>query len=322
MIDRILVRVNSRVVTQTAFDERVLQAVRELGEPLSEEQTAEVKRTVMEELVNQTLLEDRARELDLAATDVEVEVHVRKLREQNHVKTDEEFALALAGNGLTVDGLREQLRHSLTIQRVVGREVYSKIDLGDDVLRLVYEREKETWRVPEQVRISEILIPRGEGGAGEARAREVLQKLEVGATFEELVPLHSSDGTRDRAGALGFVSKGELNPGIEKVVFSLPVGAVSSPIGTSFGWHIVKVLDRRPAADRSFPEVRAEILRKEQDARFPKRLGEYLGRLKQDATIEVSAEAAAYYTAPEKTAPPPAEMKAPAPPDRPAAWPK
>ncbi len=307
LIDRILVRVNSRVITQTAFDQRVLQNIRESGKTPSDKQVVETKKTVMEELVNESLLEDRARDLDLVTTDAEVEDYIKKLKEQNQVATDEEFVKALAATGLTVDKLREQLRHSLSVQRVVGREVHSKIDLGDDALRLAYEREKETWRIPEQVRISEILIPRGEGAAGEAKALEATQKLKAGAKFEDLVSLYSSGTTRSRAGDLGFVSKGELNPEIDKVVFSLPVGAVSDPIGTKFGWHIVKVVDKRPVAYKPFADVKAEILKKEQDTQFPKKLAEYLDKLKREAVIKVSDEASSYYTAPVRMAPPPFE---------------
>ncbi len=308
VIDRILVRVNARVITQSTFDQRVLQSLRENAKPLSDKAALETKKTVMEELVNESLLEDRARELDLATTDAEVEEYVKKLKEQNQVTTDEEFTKALATSGLTVEKLREQLRHSMAVQRVVGREVHSKIDLGEDALRLAYEREKETWRIPEQVRIAEILIPRADG-SGEAKALEVTQKLKAGTKFEDLVPRYSSGGTRDRAGDLGFVSKGELTPEIDKVVFSLPVGAISDPIATKFGWHIVKVIDKMAVSYKPFADVKAEILKKEQDTQFPKKLAEYLDKLKREAVIKVSDEAAAYYTAPVTVTPPPAEMK-------------
>jgi peptidyl-prolyl cis-trans isomerase C len=196
----------------------------------------------------------------------------------------------------------------MAVQRVVGREVHSKIDLGEDALRLAYERGKESWRIPEQVRISEILIPRGDGG-GEAKALEAAQKLKAGTKFEDLVSRYSSGGTRDRAGDLGYVSKGELNPEIDKVVFSLPVGAVSDPIGTKFGWHIVKVVDKMLVSYKPFADVKAEILKKEQDTQFPKKLAEYLDKLKREAVIKVSDEAAAYYTAPVTVTPVPVEMK-------------
>jgi len=307
VIDRVLVRVDSRAITQSGFDQRVQQRVKEGGKPLAGKELLEVERAAMEELVNETLLEDRARQLGLTATDAEAEEQIRKLKEQNQVATEEELAEALAASGFTVDRLREQLRRSLSVQRVVAREVYSRIDLGEDALRRAYDRDREAWRVPEQVRISEILVPRGEGNAGQDRVDELEQKLRGGATFDELVPLYSSGGSRDRGGDLGLVSKGELNPEIEKVVFSLPAGAVSDPIATKFGWHVVKVVEKVPAGIRPFADVKGEILKKEQAARFPKKLAEYLVRLKREAVILVSEEAAATYTAPAPEAP--VEMK-------------
>ena len=310
VIDRILVRVNSRVITLSAFDQRVVQTFREAGKAPTDKQLLETRKSVMEELVNESLLEDRARDLDLLTTDAEVEDYIKKLKEQNQVTTDEEFVKALAATGLTPDKLREQLRHSLSVQRVVGREVHSKIDLGEDSLRLAYEREKETWRIPEQVRISEILIPRGDRNEGELKALEAAQKLKAGAKFDDVVSKYSSGATRDRGGDLGFVSKGELNAEIDKVVFSLPVGTVADPIGTKFGWHIVKVVDKTPVRYKPFSEVKAEILKKEQDTQFPKKLAEYLDKLEREAVIKVSDEAAPYYTAPVRMASSPFEGNA------------
>ena len=125
----------------------------------------------MEELVNEALLEDRAQELDLITTDQEIEDQIKRLKEQNNVKTDEEFAKSLAASGLTIDRLRDQLRHSQTLQRVVGREVQAKVDLSDDALRLIYEREKETWRIPEKAHLAEILVSKGDDAAVPRRAR-------------------------------------------------------------------------------------------------------------------------------------------------------
>ena len=297
VIDRILIRVNSRVITQSAFDLRIAQTLREAPKASVEKALAETKKGAMLELVNEALLEDRARELDLVTTDAEVEDYIKRLKEQNQVKSDEEFVRALEGNGLTVEKLREQLRSSLTGQRVTGREVYSKVDLSEDALRVVYEREKESWRLAEQVRISEILIPRGADGA-EAKAAEVARLVKSGTKFEDLVSKYSAGATRDRAGDLGYVSKGELNPEIDKVVFSMAVGAVSDPIATKFGWHVVKLIDKVAAGYKPFAEVKAEILKREQETQFQKKLAEYLERLSRDAVIKVSPEAAMYYTAP------------------------
>ena len=167
-----------------------------------------MRKTALKELVNEALLEDRARELDIVATDAEIEEQIERLKEQNNVKTDEEFAKALEASGLTPEKLRDQLKRSTTVQRVVGREVNSKVDLSDDALRLVYEREKETWAIPEKVHVAEVLVNDGPGA--EAKAREAATLAKGGARFDDVVLRFSDGPTRSKGGDMGIVGKAEL----------------------------------------------------------------------------------------------------------------
>jgi parvulin-like peptidyl-prolyl isomerase len=298
VVNRILIHVNSRIITQSQFDARIEQNIRENGAPPAA-QREEFKKTVMEELVNEALLEDRAKELDLITTDQEIEDQVKRLKEQNNVKSDEEFEKSLAASGLTIDRLREQLRRSQTLQRVVGREVQAKVDLSDDALRLIYEREKDTWRIPEKAHLAEILVSNGDDSAAAARrAKQASDLLKGGAKFETVVKDFSDGATKSKGGDLGLVAKGELAADIDKAVFSLPVGAVSDPIQTKFGWHLVKVLDKVPVSYKPFADVKADLLKREQDTQFQKKLAEYLDKLKRDAVIKVNPEAQSYYTPP------------------------
>ncbi len=299
IINRILVYVNSRIITQSQFDARIEQTQREAGSPPNAAKGEEMKKSVMEELVNEALLEDRAKELDLVTSDAEIEDQIKRLKEQNSVMTDEDFQKALAQSGLTIDRLRDQLRRTVTLQRVVGREVNSKVDLSDDALRLIYEREKETWRVPEKAHLAEILVSNGDDSAGAARrAKEASDLIKGGAKFEAVVKDYSDGATKSRGGDLGIVAKGELTAEIDKAVFSLPVGSVSDPIGTKFGWHLVKVIEKIPVSYKPFADVKAELLKREQDTQFQKKLAEYLDKLKHDAVIRVSPQGQAYYTLP------------------------
>lgn len=313
VIDRILVRVNSRIVPQSLLNSRLEQAVRDAGGSMDFARRETLKKSVLDELVNEALLEDRARDLDVMTTDAEVEEQIRRLKEQNQVKTDEEFAQGLAASGLTLDRLRDQLRKTLTVQRVVGREVNSKVDLSDDALRIIYEREKDTWRVPERAHLAEVLIANGDDATSREwvarRAKEASDKVKGGAKWEAVVKEYSDGSTKGKNGDLGFVSRGDLNQEIDRIVFSLPQGSVSDPIQTRFGWHIVKVIEKFPPSWKPFSEVKTEILKREQETQFQKKLVEYLDKLKQDAVIRVSAEASPYYEV--KTPPAPAPAKDP-----------
>ena len=301
VVDRILVHVNSRIVTQTQLDARVEVALREAPPGLDAARREEIRKTALGELVNEALLEDRARDLDVVSTDEEVEEQIKRLKEQNNVRSDEEFVKALEASGLTPDKLRDQLKRSSTIQRVIGREVNSKVDLSDDALRLVYEREKEQWAIPEKVRVAEVLVVPGPGA--EEKAREAAALARGGTKFEDVVLRFSDGPTRSKGGDMGTVGRGELSADIDKAVFTLPVGGITDPILTRSGWHVVKVVDKIPASYRPYSEVKADILKKEQETQFQKKLAEYLDKLKRDAVIKVSPEAAPYYQAPVAAAP-------------------
>ena len=299
VVNRILVHVNSRIITQSQFDARIDQTVHEAGPPSNAARGEEMKKSVLEELVNEALLEDRAKELDLVTSDAEIEDQIKRLKEQNNVTTDEDFAKGLAQSGLTIDRLRDQLRRTVTLQRVVGREVNSKVDLSDDALRIIYEREKETWQVPEKAHLAEVLVSNGDDPARAARrAKEASDLIKGGAKFEAVVKEYSDGATKARSGDLGTVARGELTAEIDKAVFSLPVGTVSDPIGTKFGWHLVKVIEKIPVSYKPFTDVKAQLLKREQDTQFQKKLAEYLDKLKREAVIRVLPGGQPYYTPP------------------------
>lgn len=132
-----------------------------------------------------------------------------------------------------------------------------------------YTANKDTYRVPEGIRVSHILFKvdvEKEGAPTEAevraKAEQVLGELRGGADFAKLAQEHSEDaGSARRGGELpGFVVRGKMVPPFEKAAFALPVGELSSLVRTRFGFHIIKVLERRPAAVRPFEEVRDEIV--------------------------------------------------------------
>jgi len=124
-----------------------------------------------------------------------------------------------------------------------------------------------------------------------ARAREAASLAKGGAKFEDVVVRFSDGPTRSKGGDLGLVGKGELAAALDAAAFSLPVGAVSDPIETRSGWHVLKVVEKLPATHRPFSEVKGEILKKEQETQFQKKLHEYLAKLRADAVIKVAPEA-------------------------------
>ncbi len=152
---------------------------------------------------------------------------------------------------------------------------YSKAEAGVHIteaeLRDYYDQHREEYRVPEQVKVSHILIktplpgPDGkvdEKGVAEAqrRADDLLNQIKHGANFEELAKKYSEDpGSAKNDGSLGWIGRGQTVPEFEKVAFSLPKGQISGVVKSSYGFHIIRVDDKHDAELKPLDQVKSEI---------------------------------------------------------------
>ena len=145
------------------------------------------------------------------------------------------------------------------------------VQVTQDDLRAYYDQHREQYRMPEQVKVSHILIktplPGTDGkvdekGVAEAqhRAEDLLKQLKGGAKLEDLAKKYSEDlGSGKVGGSLGWLGKGQTVPEFEKTAFSLPKGQISDLVKSSYGFHIIRVDDKQAAHMKTLDEVKAEI---------------------------------------------------------------
>lgn len=145
------------------------------------------------------------------------------------------------------------------------------VHITHDDLQVYYNQHRDQYRTPEQVKVSHILIktplpgPDGkvdEKGEADAqkRAEDILKQLQNGAKFEDLAKKYSEDpGSAKEGGSLGWIGKGRTVPEFEKAAFSLPKGQISGLVKSSYGFHIIRVDDKREAHMKTLDEVKNEI---------------------------------------------------------------
>jgi peptidyl-prolyl cis-trans isomerase D len=150
-------------------------------------------------------------------------------------------------------------------------KVESGIQITQADLQGYYDQHRDQYRVPEQVKVSHILIktplagPDGkvdDKGVAEAqhRAEDLLKQLKGGAKFETLAGKYSEDpGSAKQGGSLGWIGRGQTVPEFEKTAFSLPKGQMSDLVKSSYGFHIIRVDDKQDAHMKSLDEVKSEI---------------------------------------------------------------
>jgi peptidyl-prolyl cis-trans isomerase C len=152
-----------------------------------------------------------------------------------------------------------------------------KAAVTDQAMRKVYDDAVKQMSNEEEVRARHILVPT------EAEAKTILAELKKGANFEKLAKEKSKDpGAAAQGGDLGYFTKEQMVPEFAEVAFKLEKGALSEPVKSQFGWHIIRVEDKRSKSPPPFDQV------KDQVETFVQRKAqaEYVGKLRNGAKIE------------------------------------
>jgi len=147
----------------------------------------------------------------------------------------------------------------------------AQVQVAPEDVRTYYNEHQDQYRVPEEVKVSHILIKTPSPGAdgkvddkavAEARnqADDVLKQLKAGAKFEDLAKKYSDDpGSGKQGGDLGWIGRGRTVPEFEKAAFALPIGQLSDLVKSSYGFHIMRVSDKHQAHVKTIDEVKDQI---------------------------------------------------------------
>ena len=269
--------VNGKEIKRDEVDKYYRTRVNPEGQEPSQEEALTLKLNVLDELINNEILSERAKKLNAEASDGEVE---DKFTEMKSPYTEEEFQRQLKERGLTVDDLKRNLRSQLSIQKLINREVVAKISITDQDVTDFYNSNKHQFNVAEpQYRIAQIVVtPRKEpqirnrkndDATNEAEAvrkvKMLMDRLNSGADFAQLAMDYSEDmNSAATGGDLGYVPESALNqsdPALKKIVLGLKPGQVSPPIQLKEGYRILKLITRESPGLRgiSDPQVQQTI---------------------------------------------------------------
>jgi parvulin-like peptidyl-prolyl isomerase len=299
ILEAIVVRVGDRIVTRTQYAKRLNDVFAEIDQNVPPEQRDarknEVRQNLVNELISELLIKDRADRIGLGVTDAEVQEAVVRLKQQYGIQSDEQFNESLRKSGLTRADMEARLRDTLITNKVFARELRNRAELTDRELRERYDREKEDYRLPERARLREIVILRPEREteveAASLQATEVAAAVRMpNADFAKIATTMSQSGTKDKGGDLGEVKRGELLPDLDKAVFNSTSGTVLGPIETKSAWHILKVEARLPSEVPAFESVKDRLRRDASDDAFQRDYRAYIDSLRKEAFIQIHEE--------------------------------
>jgi len=269
--------VNGKEIKRDQVEKYYRSRINPEGQEPSQEEALSLKLNILDELVNNEILLERARKQALEASDGEVE---DKFTEFKSPYTEDEFQRQLKDRRVTVDDLKHDLRRQLSIQKLINREVVAKISITDQDVADFYEQNRAQFNVAEpQYRIAQIVVtPRkdpqvrnrkNDDATNEAEARRkcavLTDRLNNGADFAQLAMDYSEDPvTAATGGDLGYVPESALSqsdPALKKAVLALRPGQISGVITLRDSYRFLKLIAREAPGQRELadPQVQQSI---------------------------------------------------------------
>lgn len=248
--------------------------------PDGEGRLIDYKQRILDNLINQKLIEQAAKDKRIEVSDEEIDKQLKALR--GGFKDDEQFQAALKSANMTLDGLKKQIREQLLTTKII-ESLAKDIKVTEDEMRSYYEKNKAQFEQKAAKRISHILFKPED----KKKAEQVLSRLRAGGDFAALAKEHSVDPqSAGKGGDLGWQTRPPV-PEIEKALDTLGKGETSGLIKTSFGWHIVRVTDTRKAQQQTFEQVKEQIKQILVQQKRADAYQKFIEELRKKAKIEI-----------------------------------
>jgi peptidyl-prolyl cis-trans isomerase C len=285
--------VNGKKINRDELDNemnKVQQSQQQQGQILAEEQLAVVRKDVMESLISRELLfqESKAVGIQVDSDTVDKEIATIKTR----FPGDAEYQKALKTMNLTEDDLKFEINRAMAIKGLVDTKMGKDIVINDTESLEFYTTRKESFKKPEQIKASHILrkVDKTADASKKAEAKKkietVRESLETGADFAEMAKKHSEGPSGPRGGDLGYFGRGQMVKPFEEVAFSMEPGTVSGVVETPFGYHLIKVYEKKPKAITAYEEIKPKIVQFLTQEKLKQEVEGYLIKLREDAKIE------------------------------------
>lgn len=295
IVDRIVAVVNQEIITLSEVE----QLIGPLKEKIQTEdrlerrrQVHELQRKVLEQLIEEKLIDQEVKKSGIKVTSKEVEAGLEEVKQRN-AATQEELEEVLTKEGLTLEAYKKQIEKKLQRMRLINWALKVESKGGERELRDFYQKNINLYIGNISYRPCHILfiVPK-EATREEIReirkkCQMVLEKVKGGEDFGEMALLYSEDASAKDRGDLGYFKKGELIPSFEKEALRLRVGEVSGIVRTDFGFHLIKLLDRKGGVPLPFEEVKEKVQADYYEKEMDKAYKQFLSTLKEKSVIEI-----------------------------------
>ena len=300
VLERILVKVNGGLITQTDLEAAQITAVRSLSVPPQTD--AELRQVVQEttpelivNLVDELLLVQRGRELGYTLDEEQFQGILDGIKEENNFDDEQLVDALLRDEGMTLPDLRELMEKQMLVSQVTQIEILGRVSMTDTEAREYYDTHLEEFTPPATVTLQEILVAvPAEGGALDAAldnqaktaAEAARARVLAGEDFGQVASEVSDAASKANGGLIGPIELTDLAESVRERIDALEVGAVGDIVRTTVGYQILKLESAIQPIATPFDDVRVRIIDNVFNERRLQALDEYVDKLRTEAIME------------------------------------
>jgi len=285
--------VNGVVITKVDFDRKLHQVKQHMlrqGQQISDDRLAKMKTDILETMINEELLFQESRKKGITVEPEAIAADLKRIKKG--FATDADFKKLIAESGLTEAELQSDIERGHVINKLIDDQIAALVVIPDQEIKTFYDTHPNSFKKSEQVRASHILIkidPKAEPSVKDekkAKLQKIQKRLKGGEDFAVLAKEFSECSSNIKGGDLGYFGRGNMVKPFEDVAFKLKTGEVSDIVETQFGYHLIKVVDKKPESVVGYEDVKDNIGQYLKKEKTGEELKGYIDKLREKAVIE------------------------------------
>ncbi len=325
VMDRTLATVNGEAILLSEFEKNatpVLEQFKKVTPPEKQtpDRVSDIKKRVLDQMIEDRLLAQEAKNKAIRVSTLETDEGVKKVRQR--FETEAEFKKELSDGGLTFEDFRKHIQDQLSVIKLIDQEVKAKTapaseadakGLYDSLQAIANDKPLPAGLTPSEVdemrnmaralqhrfgeraRARHILVrvdanaPASQRSEALKKIQDVQRRLKAGEDFTDLAKKYSDDpGSKDRGGDLGYFSRGDMVGPFDKAVFALQVGQTSDIVATDFGYHIIRLEEKKASSKMNFDDVKDDLREYLFQQRAAKKFESYVKDIRAKAAVKIN----------------------------------
>lgn len=292
---RIAARVNGRPILLAELQPALQKAearFRKYGarEGLSDETRKRLQQEELDRLIALEMLAQAGEKC--FGKEIERKVDEKITAEQAH-DSGMDKPVSAAKHGVDGDEHRKQVRNRLLVDEYLAKHGAKDMAVPESELKKYYEQNAGSFREPEKIKVSHILVKLSAKPTAEeiAKAKNEIEQIRAeimsGKDFPDMAKQRSACASANAGGDLGYISRTYMPKGFDDIAFALKVGEISEPVRTLHGFHLIKAFDRKPARVPELGEIQSFIEKALAGEIQKKRVDEIVRELRREAKVEI-----------------------------------